>query len=128
MSSSIIEVGIGLVLVYMVLSLLVSQINNVIKNALNTRADLYRAELERLLQDSTIREQVMNHPAINFANRAASDHSVKESRPGKADPGPDRRVGRVERGARFAGKSDQQPDGQPDARIGQERRVAHQIG
>ena len=81
MSSSIIEVGLGLVLVYMVLSLLVSQINNVIKNALNVRAELYRAELERLLQDSTIREQVMNHPAINFTNRAVSDASVKEIGP-----------------------------------------------
>lgn len=83
MSSSIIEVGIGLVLVYMVLSLLVSQINNVIKNALNVRADLYRAELERLLRDPAIREQIMQHPAIDFSNRARDDTSVKEISPEK---------------------------------------------
>jgi hypothetical protein len=83
MSSSIIEVGIGLVLVYMVLSLLVSQINNVIKNALSVRADIYRTELERLLRDPNVREQIMNHPAIDFENRSRDDSSVKDISPEK---------------------------------------------
>ena len=83
MNSSIVEVGVGLVLVYMVLSLLVSQINNVIKNALNVRADVYRNELERLLQDPKLREEIMNHPAVDFANRSRDDSSVKEITPEK---------------------------------------------
>lgn len=81
MGSSIIEVGIGLVLVYMVLSLLVSQINNVIKNALNVRANIYREELERLLRDPGIRQKVLAHPAVDFANRSRDDTSIKEIAP-----------------------------------------------
>jgi hypothetical protein len=81
MGSAIIELGIGIIMVYMVLSLLVSQINNVIKNALNVRAEMYREEIERLLRDPVIRERVMNHPAVDFDNRAREDESVKDITP-----------------------------------------------
>jgi len=64
MGSSIIEVGVGLVLVYMLLSLLVSQINNIIKNLLDVRGDYFVSEVGRLISDPQIRSRLMTHPAI----------------------------------------------------------------
>ncbi|MBN1963091.1 MAG: hypothetical protein JW910_00490 [Anaerolineae bacterium] len=76
MGSSIIEMGLGLVLVFMVMSLLVSQINNILKNALNVRGDTFRRELERLLQDPAIREQVFEHPGVQRLFEASSGSDV----------------------------------------------------
>lgn len=64
MGSSIIEVGVGLILVYMLMSLLVSQINNIIKNLLDVRGEYFVNELGRLVSDPQIRARLLAHPAI----------------------------------------------------------------
>lgn len=81
MGSSVIEMGIGLVLVFMVMSLLVSQINNIIKNALNVRGETFRRELEEWLQDPAIREQVFAHPAVQRLFTATSGGDVRNVTP-----------------------------------------------
>jgi hypothetical protein len=68
MNSSIVEVGIGLVLVYSLLSLLVSQTNNIMKNLLNVRGTYIKQELAHLLQDPEIRQRVLVHPSIGLLN------------------------------------------------------------
>ncbi len=77
MGSSIIEVGIGSLLVYLLLSVLVSQINNIIKNALNMRGDLFRREIERLLQDPRVREAVLSNPAVTLLTSANEGTAVR---------------------------------------------------
>lgn len=64
MGSSIIEVGVGLILVYMLMSLLVSQINNIIKNLLDVRGEYFVTELGRLISDPEVRARLLAHPAI----------------------------------------------------------------
>lgn len=78
MGSSIIEVGLGLVLVYLVLSLLVSQINNIIKNLLNIRAETYRQALEELLRDKFVQQKVMEHPSVELLTSVNEGSSVRE--------------------------------------------------
>lgn len=65
MGSSMIEVGIGLILVYMLLSLIVSQINNIIKNLLNIRGQYLIDEIQEMISDPALLRQVLSHPAIN---------------------------------------------------------------
>ncbi len=77
MGSSIIEVGIGLVLVYAILSLLVSQINNILKNLLDVRGSIYQQELGRLLRDSDLQEAILSHPAVNMLTEAIDSTAVK---------------------------------------------------
>lgn len=77
MGSSIIEVGVGLVLVYLLLSLLVSQINNILKNLLNVRGEVYQQELGRLLRDSELQVAILNHPAVNMLREAIDGIAVK---------------------------------------------------
>ncbi|MBN2472901.1 MAG: hypothetical protein JXN59_19420 [Anaerolineae bacterium] len=64
MGSSIIEVGIGLVLAFVLLSILASQINNIIKNLLNVRGHYFVAEFERMVTDPKLRAQMLAHPAL----------------------------------------------------------------
>lgn len=64
MGSSIIEVGVGLILVYMLMSLLVSQINNIIKNLLDVRGEYFVNELGRLVSDPQVRARLLAHPTI----------------------------------------------------------------
>ncbi len=73
MGSPIIEVGIGLLFIFLLMSILVSQINNIIKNRLNVRGAYYQQELTRLLQDPVIRDRLFNHPAIGLADINEND-------------------------------------------------------
>lgn len=66
MGSAIIEVGIGLVLVYLILSIVITQINNLIVNVLNLRSENLRSEVEKLLSDESVRAQVLTHPMVNL--------------------------------------------------------------
>ncbi len=66
MGSAIIEVGIGLVLVYLVLSIVITQVNNVIVNVLNLRAENLRSELEKLLSDEDLSGKLLTHPLVNL--------------------------------------------------------------
>jgi hypothetical protein len=77
MASSIIEVGIGLILVYLLMSLLVSQINNILKNVLNVRSHYVEQELKRLLDDPEIRARVLAHPSVGLAEGVTEGDVLK---------------------------------------------------
>lgn len=64
MNSPIIEVGLGLILLYMVLSVLVSQINNLVKAALNLRGNSFRTQIEDMLKDPAFRDKFINDPRV----------------------------------------------------------------
>ncbi len=64
--SAIIEVVIGLVFVYSLLSLLVTQVNTVIVNVLNIRANHLKVGLERMITDPVVRAKVLAHPLIRL--------------------------------------------------------------
>ena len=64
--SAIIEVVIGLVFVYSLLSLLVTQVNTVIVNLLNIRARHLKGGLEKMITDPVVRAKVMAHPLIRL--------------------------------------------------------------
>ncbi len=66
MSSAIIEVGLGLVMVYFVLSVIVTQVNNLIVNFLNLRAENLRAWFHKAITDEGVRNEILTHPMINM--------------------------------------------------------------
>lgn len=65
MGSSIIEVGVGLILVFVLLSIIASQINNIIKNVLNIRGRYFASEMDSLVKDEALLQQILSHPAIS---------------------------------------------------------------
>src|SRR5512145_2761644 len=72
MGSAIIEVGLGLVMVYFVLSVVVTQINHLIINSLNLRAENLRAWFYKAIADESLRDEVMTHPMINIVEAQMS--------------------------------------------------------
>jgi len=64
--SAIIEVVIGMIFVFIVLSILVQQINTIIAYVLNLRAKHLRNGLEQLIEDPVIRTKILAHPLINI--------------------------------------------------------------
>ncbi|NWG15729.1 MAG: hypothetical protein HXY41_03765 [Chloroflexi bacterium] len=67
MGSAIIEVGLGLVMAYFVLSVVVTQINNLIINSLNLRSENLRAWFHKTITDEFVLNEVLAHPMINMA-------------------------------------------------------------
>jgi hypothetical protein len=65
-NSAIIEVAIGLIFVFSLLSILVTQINTVIVNFLNLRAKRLKEQLDKVLTDPVIRAKIMTHPLIRM--------------------------------------------------------------
>jgi hypothetical protein len=65
-NSAIIEVVIGLIFVYSLMSILVTQINTVIGNFLNLRAERLKERIEKLLTDPVIRAKILTHPLIGM--------------------------------------------------------------
>ncbi len=63
---AILEVMIGMVFVYSLLSILVTQINTIITNILNLRARHLRHGLNQLLSDPVVRARIMGHPLIGL--------------------------------------------------------------
>lgn len=72
LDSTIIEVVIGLVFVYSLLSILVTQINTVISNVLNLRARHLKAAIRDLITDPTTQARFMTHPLIALVRRPLS--------------------------------------------------------
>jgi hypothetical protein len=64
--SPIIEVLIGMVFIYSLLSILVTQLNTVIANTLNLRAKHLRDGISELVKDKTILAKVMTHPLVDM--------------------------------------------------------------
>ncbi len=70
--SPILQVIVGLVFVYVLLSILVSQINNVIASFLKLRANHLRDGINDLIQDPILRARVLSHPLINLVRDEVS--------------------------------------------------------
>lgn len=64
--TSIIEVVIGLIFVFSLLAILVTQVNGIITTALNMRAKHLKAGLMELVTDPKTRAKVLGHPIINM--------------------------------------------------------------
>lgn len=65
-NSAIIEVAVGIIFVYSLLSILVTQINTLIGYVTNLRAKRLKRELNTLLSDPVVRARIMTHPLINM--------------------------------------------------------------
>lgn len=66
MNSGIIEVAVGLIFVFSLLSILVTQINTIVGNVLDLRAQHLKKGLTELLTDPVIRAKIMSHPLIGM--------------------------------------------------------------
>ncbi|MDQ7026909.1 MAG: hypothetical protein Q9P01_09860 [Anaerolineae bacterium] len=64
--SPILEVLIGMVFIYSLLSILVTQINAVIANSLKLRARHLRDGIEQLVKDKEILAKVLSHPLVDM--------------------------------------------------------------
>lgn len=64
--SAILEVAIGMIFVYSLLSILVTQINTIISNLLNLRARHLRSAINHLMTDAVVRARVLGHPLIGL--------------------------------------------------------------
>ncbi|MCC6803354.1 MAG: hypothetical protein IT319_10740 [Anaerolineae bacterium] len=65
---AIIQVAIGMVFVYSLLSILVTTLNTVIANLLRWRSTHLKTALESLITDPEVQAQFMSHPLINIVN------------------------------------------------------------
>jgi hypothetical protein len=72
-NAAIIEVAIGLIFVFSLLSILVTQINTVIINFLNLRAKRLKEQLDKVLTDPVIRAKIMTHPLIGMVESTNED-------------------------------------------------------
>jgi hypothetical protein len=79
LNSAILEVIVGLVFVYILLSLLVSQINTIIANVLNIRARQLRTRIERIIFDEQLQKTLLAHPVIGMIQPKSSDKSRDEA-------------------------------------------------
>lgn len=68
-NSAIFEVIVGMIFVYALLSVLVTQINTVIANVLNLRAVHLKQGIANMLSDPQIRARFMTHPLIGIVRR-----------------------------------------------------------
>lgn len=70
-NSAILEVIIGIIFVYSLLSILVTQINNVVSNLLKLRARHLRYGIEHLIVDPTLRAKLVTHPLVQLVEGLA---------------------------------------------------------
>ncbi len=68
----IIQVAIGLIFVFSLLSILVTTVNTVITNFLQWRAKHLKSALENLITDPELRDQFLTHPLINILKPGAT--------------------------------------------------------
>jgi hypothetical protein len=66
MGSAIIEVGIGMVMVYFILSIIVTQLNNMLVNLTNLRAENLREWFHNVINDDAVRQEILTHPMIGL--------------------------------------------------------------
>lgn len=67
-NTSIVEVAIGLIFVFSLLAILVTQINTLTVNLLNLRAKQLKEGLQDLITDKYIQAKLLTHPVINMVN------------------------------------------------------------
>lgn len=68
--NSILEVAIGMIFIFALLAILVTQINSLISNVLNLRGKDLKKGIQALITDSQIQAKVLAHPIIKMVNVA----------------------------------------------------------
>ncbi len=64
--AAIVEVIVGIIFVYILLSILVTEINTLISNALRLRAQNLREALDKIIDDPVMRAKIYTHPLIQL--------------------------------------------------------------
>lgn len=82
LNSAIVEVAIGLIFVFSLLSILVTQINSVIINILNLKAQRLKEQLDVMLSDPVVRAKILTHPLIRMVDAKVSDFVLTDSEQG----------------------------------------------
>ena len=72
-NAAIIELAIGLIFVFSLLSILVTQINTIIVNILNLRASRLKEQLDIMLSDPVVRAKILAHPLIRMVDVEISE-------------------------------------------------------
>lgn len=70
---AIIEVAVGLIFVFSLMSILVTQINTVIINFLNLKAKRLKEQLDKVLTDPVVRAKIYTHPLIGMVENDPDD-------------------------------------------------------
>jgi len=78
LNSVILEVIIGLVFVYILLSLLVAQINSVVANLLNVRAKQLRTRVERIIFDEELQKTLLAHPVVGIIKPKSTERYAED--------------------------------------------------
>lgn len=78
--ASITEVMLGLIFVYILLSLLVSQVNQIVANILDLRARQLRVRLEDVLLDEEIERKLLSHPLVGVLKPPRNDEDVRNGK------------------------------------------------
>jgi hypothetical protein len=65
-NTAIIEVAIGLVFVFSLMALLVTQINSIVTALLNSRAKYLKQGLQELITDPQLQAKMLAHPIIKM--------------------------------------------------------------
>ena len=76
-NSAIIELAIGLTFVFSLLSILVTQINNIIVRILNLKAERLKDQLDVTLSDPVVRAKLMTHPLIGMIDTEFSKRILR---------------------------------------------------
>ncbi|PJF20494.1 MAG: hypothetical protein CUN56_15895, partial [Phototrophicales bacterium] len=69
--AAIIEVIVGMIFVYILLSILVTEINTLISNAFRLRAQNLREALNKIIDDPVMRAKIYSHPLIQLVEERA---------------------------------------------------------
>lgn len=77
-NAAIIELAIGLIFVFSLLSILVTQINTIIINILNLRANRLKEQLDTMLSDPVIRAKILTHPLIRMIDTKTGEALLTE--------------------------------------------------
>jgi hypothetical protein len=78
-NTPIIEVAIGLIFIFSLLAILVTQINTFFTNILKLRAKQLRDALERLILDDRLQAEILVHPLINLVKKPEQTASLEIS-------------------------------------------------
>lgn len=81
----IIQVAIGIIFVFSLLSVLVTTLNTVLTNVLQWRAKHLKAAIETLITDQSIQQLFLQHPLINIVN--PSQTATPKAQAASTDPG-----------------------------------------
>lgn len=78
-NTPIIEVAIGLIFIFSLLAILVTQINTFFINILKIRAKQLKDGLQRLIQDDKLKAEILVHPLINVVKKPEQTNSLELS-------------------------------------------------